>query len=175
MSLIRPELQEKLRPFREAMAAALLAVLGGWIFWLGGWLLMPLGALLLSLALGWGISALRRARFARAVEAPGMVELDEGQIGYLGPTFGGYVALAELAELRLIDLYGKRHWRLKQVDGQVLLVPVAAQGAEVLFDAFALLPGADMARIAAALDGPMTFRPLWTRPPGAALRIRPVS
>lgn len=175
MSLIRPELLAILRPFREAMAAGVLALLGLWLVWLGGWLLMPLGALVLALALGWGIAALRRARFARTIDAPGVVELDEGEIGYLGPTFGGYVALAELSELRLIDLHGKRHWRLKQADGQVLLVPVAAQGAEVLFDAFALLPGADMARIVAALDGPMTLQPLWTRPPVAALRIRPVS
>lgn len=164
MSLIRPELLETLRPFREAMAAALLVALGGWLVWLGGWLLMPLGGAVLALALGWGIAALRRARFARRVEAPGLVDLDEGQIGYLGPTFGGYVALAELAELRLIDLHGKRHWRLKQVDGQVLLVPVAAEGGAVLFDAFSLLPGADMARITAAIDGPLSLRPLWTRP-----------
>lgn len=175
MSLIRPELLERLRPFREAMAAGLLALLGVWLVWLGGWLLMPVGAVVLFIAAVWGISALRRARFARRVEAPGVVELDEGQIGYLGPTFGGYVALAELSDLRLIDLHGKRHWRLKQADGQVLLVPVAAQGAEVLFDAFALLPGADMARLAAALDGPLTLHPLWTRPAAADLRLRPVS
>lgn len=171
MSLIRPELLAAMRPFREAMAAA-LAVLGGiWIFSLGGWLLMPLGLGIAALALGWALSALRRARFARAIEAPGMVELDEGQIGYLGPTFGGYVAVADLVELRLIDLYGKRHWRMKQGDGQVLLVPVSAQGAEVLFDAFALLPGADMARIVAAIDAPVAHAPLWTRPPSGLRRI----
>lgn len=175
MALIRPALRAALRPFHEAMTAGALAFLGLWLVWLGGWLLMPVGVLVMVLALGWGVSALRRARFARAIEAPGVVELDEGQIGYLGPTFGGYVALAELSELRLIDLHGKRHWRLKQADGQVLLVPVAAQGAEVLFDAFALLPGVDMARIAAALDGPVSLKPLWARRTAAGLRVGSLS
>ena len=171
MSLIRPELLERLRPFREAMAAGMLALLGGWLVWLGGFLLMPVGALVLIVALGWGVSALRRARFARRIEAPGVVELDEGQIGYLGPAFGGYVALAEMVELRLIEMYGRRHWRLRQADGQVLLVPVAAEGADVLFDAFSLLPGADMARIAAAIDAPVAHAPLWTCPPSGLRRI----
>ena len=171
MSLIRPELLERLRPFREAMVAGMLALLGGWLVWLGGFLLMPVGALVLIVALDWGVSALRRARFARRIEAPGVVELDEGQIGYLGPTFGGYVALAEMVELRLIEMYGRRHWRLRQADGQVLLVPVAAEGADVLFDAFSLLPGADMARIAAAIDAPVAHAPLWTCPPSGLRRI----
>ena len=59
---------------------------------------------------------------------PGVVEVDEGQVGYLGPTFGGYVALPDLVELRLIAIRGQRLWRLKQADGQALLIPVAAAG-----------------------------------------------
>ncbi len=67
---------------------------------------MPLGAVLGATGLAWLVVALRRRRFARAIEAPGVVEVDEGQIGYLGPTFGGYIALRELAEIRMIDVQG---------------------------------------------------------------------
>jgi hypothetical protein len=71
--------------------------------------------------------------------------------------------LRELTEIRLIDLYGKRHWRIRQADGQVLLIPIAAQGAEKLFDAFAVLPGIDMSRLAAALDAPGEAGVIWSR------------
>ena len=47
---------------------------------------------------------------------------------------------------------GRRLWRLKQSDGQALLIPVDAKGAERLFDAFANLPGMDSAALVAALE-----------------------
>ncbi|MEI2687828.1 MAG: hypothetical protein V9G14_17530 [Cypionkella sp.] len=87
--------------------------------------------------------AWRRIRFAQDIDAPGVVEVDEAQIGYLGPEAGGFVSIVELVELRLLTLRGRRLWRLKQADGQALLIPVDAAGAERLFDAFATLPGMD--------------------------------
>jgi hypothetical protein len=83
------------------------------------------------------------------------VEVDEGQVGYLGPSFGGFVALPDLVEVRLVTMYGRRLWRLKQADGQALLIPVDAAGAERLFDAFGSLPGMDMAALLAALEAPV--------------------
>ena len=97
------------------------------------------------------VTALRRARFAQTIAAPGIVELDEGQVGYLAPELGGFLSLAELVEIRLLTLRGKRVWRLKQADGQALLIPVDAAGAERLFDAFAGLPGMDTQALVAAL------------------------
>jgi hypothetical protein len=85
------------------------------------------------------------------VDAPGMVEVDEGQVGYFGPGDGGFVGLPELVELRLITVRGGRFWRLKQADGQALLIPVDAAGAERLFDAFASLPGMDTQALVTAL------------------------
>ena len=108
-------------------------------------------------------------RFQRPIAAPGVVELDEGQVGYLGPSFGGYVALRELVEIRIVTLHRQQHWRLKQSDGQVLLIPVAAIGAEGLFDAYAALPGVDMSAMAAALDSPADTQVVWRRPTHAAL------
>lgn len=152
MSFVRPEAQAAIWRLREVFAAAALAVVGLWLIFLGGYFLVPLGAGIAALALGFGVLAWRRLRFSQPGDAPGVVELDEGQISYFGPTFGGAVALRELVELRLITASGRRMWRLKQQDGQVLLIPVEAMGAERLFDAFSALPGMDTGALVAAVD-----------------------
>ncbi len=154
MPVIRPRLTAMLNRWREVIAAGGLGATGLWLIWLGGFLLGPVGALILVLAAFWGITAWRRMRFAQEVAAPGVVEVDEGQVGYLGPSFGGFVALPDLVEVRLVTMYGRRLWRLKQADGQALLIPVDAAGAERLFDAFGSLPGMDMAALLAALETP---------------------
>jgi hypothetical protein len=152
--MIRPELRDWLWQRSEVFAALVPSALGLWLMWLGGWVLLPLGGLLVVLGAALGLSALRRLRFAQGVLAPGMVEVVEGQVGYLGPAFGGYVALPDLTELRLVTIHRRRLWRLKQADGQALLVPVDAVGAERLFDAFASLPGMDTALLVAVLGAP---------------------
>ncbi|OYX43689.1 MAG: hypothetical protein B7Z02_08205 [Rhodobacterales bacterium 32-67-9] len=167
---MRPEVAAGLVRWREVIASVAALAIGGWLVWLGGWLLMPLGAAVAVLAVAWGLIALRRLRFLRGVAAPGVVEVDEGQIGYFGPTFGGFVALSDLAEVRLAVFYGARHWRLKTTAGEVLLVPVDAAGAEKLYDAFAALPGIDMARLAAAIDRGVETLPLWRRETTALAR-----
>jgi hypothetical protein len=153
--VIRAEVSDAIWRWREVIAAGVLGALGLWLIWLGGFLLGPLGALVLVLAAFWGVTAWRRMRFAQEVAAPGVVEVDEGQVGYLGPSFGGYVALPDLVEVRLVTMYGRRLWRLKQADGQALLIPVDASGAERLFDAFGSLPGMDMAALLTALEAPL--------------------
>ncbi|MCB2136857.1 MAG: hypothetical protein KDE08_13075 [Rhodobacteraceae bacterium] len=162
--MIRPEIRERLWHWREVILSAALVVFGLRIAAIGGWLFPPIGLIVAALSLGWSVVALRRLRFIRPVGAPGIVETDEGQIGYFGPSFGGFVALNDVIELRLVDYHGKRQWRLRTDDGQVLSIPVDATGAERLFDAFAVLPGVDMATITAAIDGDGTSRPLWQRP-----------
>jgi hypothetical protein len=163
MSFVRPALRAAILRQREVIAAGFVAALGLWLIWLGGYFLIPVGAAILLAAAGWGLTALRRLMFARPVAAAGVVEVDEGQVGYLGPSFGGYMALADLADLRLIGAAGQRQWRLKTADGQVLAIPVAAAGAERLFDAFAVLPGIDMAAVGRAIDDATASGPLWTR------------
>lgn len=169
MSFLRPGAALFLRRWTEAGAAMALGVLGLWLMRLGGYFLSPLGASVALVATGWLLIALRRLRFAQPGRAPGVVETDEGQIGYLGPSFGGYVAIRELTEVRMLTLYGERHWRLKQADGQVLLVPHGAQGVELLYDAFAALPGIDMALATSAPDSPAADLLVWQRPRQAAL------
>jgi hypothetical protein len=171
MALIRRDVSLALHRWREVIAAGLVAALGLWVAGQGGYLLVPLGAAMAGLALTFGFLALRRLRFAQGVAAPGWVEVDEGQVGYLGPAFGGYVALPDLVEIRLLTMRGRRLWRLKQADGQVLLIPVDAAGAERLFDAFASLPGLGSADLLAALALPQGGDGAGLPAPAAATRV----
>ena len=152
MSLIRPEVTAAIWRGREVIAALGVVAFGAWLLWLGGYVLAPLGLVVGGVGAAWGLQAVRRLRFAQGVVAPGMVEVDEGQVGYLGPDAGGFVGLPDLVELRFLTLGDRRMWRLKQADGQALLVPVDAAGAERLFDAFASLPGMDARALVAALE-----------------------
>lgn len=154
MIAIRPEARAAIWKLRELIAAGGVALVGAWLMALGGFLLLPIGIVLVVLAAGFGLLGLRRLRFAQKGSAPGVVDLDEGQISYFGPAFGGAVSVPELMELRLVTAGGRRLWRLKQNDGQALLIPVEAVGAEKLFDAFAALPGMDTQALVAALSSP---------------------
>jgi len=153
VSFVRPELSAAVWRWREVLAAGLVAALGAWAATRGGYLLTPLGLGILALGAGWALTAWRRLRFRQDGEAPGLVRVTEAEIAYYGPRVGGFVGLPDLSEVRLLTLRGRRIWKLKQGDGQMLHIPVEAQGAEALFDAFAALPGIDMAALVAALGG----------------------
>ncbi|MEZ5777353.1 MAG: hypothetical protein R3E44_03230 [Paracoccaceae bacterium] len=163
MSFVRPELASAFLRWREVAAAVGLGLFGAVLMRAGGWILWPFGGVLALVAAGWAIIALRRMRFVRRVIAPGVVEVDEGQVGYFGPTFGGFVALADLVELRLTDFHGARQWRLRTRSGEILTIPLDAAGAEKLYDAFAALPGIDMAAVTSALGRRTTTPTLWKR------------
>ncbi len=150
--MIRPAVLALLLRAREVILAAVVVAFGGWLIALGGYVLTPLGLAVAALGLSWGLLGLRRMRFAQGSDAPGVVEVDEGQVGYLGPTAGGFVSLPELVEIRLLTLRGRRMWRLKQADGQAVLIPVDAAGSDRLFDAFASLPGMDSGALVQALE-----------------------
>lgn len=169
MSLLRPDAVALVRRWGETVAAGATVLIGLWIALGHGYVLGGIGVVLAVLGLFWGQIAVRRARFRTGIEAPGVVEVDEAQVGYLGPSFGGFVSIEELSELQLIRFHGTRQWRLKQSDGQILMIPVAAQGAEALFDAFGALPGIDMGRVTAALDMRADAQVLWRRTARAAL------
>ena len=164
MAWVRPEVTETIWRAREVIWAGLVVAAGAWLIGLGGLVLVPLGLMVGGIGAVLAVTAFRRMRFEQSVMAPGIVELDEAQVGYLGPELGGFLSLQELTELRLLSLRGRRLWRLKQADGQALLIPVDAKGAERLFDAFANLPGMDTAGLVAALE-PSSL------PEGAALTL----
>lgn len=151
MTPIRPELLAALQRNAELLAALALALFGTWTAAQGGYFLTPLGLALCAMGAGWALTNWRRLRFLQAGEAPGIVRVTEAQIAYYGPRVGGFVGLPDLSEIRLLTLRGRRIWKLKQGDGQLLHIPVESDGADALFDAFASLPGIDMAALVAAL------------------------
>jgi hypothetical protein len=162
--MIRPEILIILRRWQEVILAACLGLFGLWLIVLGGYILMPIGAALVILALSMTILALRRLRFARPSTAIGIVEVDEAQIAYFGPTEGGFISIQEMVELRLLRLNGQQMWRLQQSDGQSLLIPIDATGAEGLFDAFAALPQMNTARLVQELsDTHSDIKTIWRK------------
>jgi hypothetical protein len=151
MSVIRPELANRLTRWREVLAALALAAVGLWVMAWGGYAYPVIGILLAATGIGWAVLSARRLRFAQTGEAPGIVRVTEAQIAYLGPRTGGFVGLPDLTEIRLLTLRGRRIWKLRPGDGQPLHIPVEAQGADALYDAFATLPGMDTSALVAAL------------------------
>ncbi len=127
--------------------------------------MLVLGGLVTVAALALTLLAWRRMRFRLDVDAPGVVEIDEARISYLGPVMGGSIDLSELVEIDVLEVGGSRRcWRLRQSDGQTLLVPLAAAGADRLYDHFATLPGMEAASLMSALDGDAaSARTIWRR------------
>ncbi|SUZ33094.1 hypothetical protein ROE7235_02862 [Roseibaca ekhonensis] len=158
MNLIRPELAEGLRRWSEVLASLALSGFGLWTLQSYDRFIQILGAAIIVTGLGLALLAWRRLRFQRDTEAPGIVQVVEGQISYFGPETGGFVGLGQVVELHLVD-HGTA-WRLVTPEEE-LSIPVAAQGADALFDAFAQLPGLRMSDVLTALDHPQPTRVLW--------------
>lgn len=164
MSLIRPEARATLWRWREVLAGTALLGLGLWwgggtsgiLPWIGGIVGLAGAALVLA--------GLQRARFRTGSGGPGVVQVDEGRIAYFGPLTGGAVALSEIAAVTLDQSGRPGHWVLSQPGQPDLHVPLNAEGAEALFDAFAALPGFRTERMLSALRqrGPQAV-PLWRR------------
>lgn len=167
MGLIRPELARWLAPRREIIAAIAGMALGLWIASWGGWFYIPLGLMVIAGCAIWALGSWRRLAFLHEIAAPGVVDVVEGAIHYYAArALGGSIALRDLAEIRLLRLNGHDHWRLKTRNGEALLIPVEARGAEQLADAFTALPGLDLGRVSAALaqkNGP-SLRVVWSAP-----------
>ncbi|GKY86754.1 hypothetical protein [Sinisalibacter aestuarii] len=166
MSFLRPEAIIALRRWRGAIAAAAVLALGLWwgltslglIRWIG-WALVLGGAALL-----W--ASAQRARFHGGHGGLGVVEVDERQIAYFAPVGGGIVSLDMLSEVAIgPDRAGLPVWRFT-AGGEILRVPVSAEGTEALFDALTALPGVDIeAAIRASRSGPAGLTVIWRAPP----------
>lgn len=166
MSYLRPDAMAFLNRWREVLVGLGVAVVGALILSRGGLFYGALGVVIVGLGLSLALSAWRRMRFVRDASAPGAVDVDEGAIAYFGPQTGGAVALSELSKVEAIQVGRHLCWRLRQSDGQALLIPMAATGAEVLFDSFISLPGASAEAFLAAQNTPAPEpRTIWRRGP----------
>lgn len=169
MGLIRPELAATLHRWREVLAGLGVVAAGAWLAGLGGWFFAGLGALVALAGLWLAWSGLGRLRFRPSGRGPGVVRMVEGQVAYFGPETGGFAAMTEIAELCIAPGPGGPVWVLGQPEG-ALEIPVAAEGAERLYDFFGALPGIDMAAVTAAARHPPPHpQLLWRRIPRTAL------
>lgn len=165
MDFIRPEIQTALWRAREVIVAGVVAGLAVW------WAMAALGpvrwvaATLALMAVLYAGVAVQRMRFAQGGGGVGVVQIVERRIAYFGPLTGGVMDLDDLTRLDLIP-GGKpsAHWLLTGVGGQEVAIPVDAEGADALFDAFAALPGLRSDRLIDVLSRTPQARALvWQR------------
>ena len=169
MSFLRPEATGAVRRWAETGVAAAVA---GAALWVGviwtrqgapvGWVALG-GA---AVALFWLRAALLGALARGRADGPGMVVLREGEVGYFGPWDGGVLALDRLER---VEVYRRQpghdpFWRLVTMDGEALLIPSDAEGADHLPDALAALPGfSDLAAIAVLRRQEAGHHVVWER------------
>ncbi|WP_420820908.1 hypothetical protein [Rhodosalinus halophilus] len=150
--MIRAEALAALSRWREAMAGLALAALGLWAALASFGLLAWLGWAAVAAGVALVFAGVQRGRFRGRQGGPGLVEVVEGRIAYFGPLEGGTVALSEIEELRLDPSARPPVWVLIQPERPPLSIPVNAEGADQLFDAFASLPGLRTGHLLAELE-----------------------
>jgi hypothetical protein len=161
LTFLRPEARATLWRWREVVAGIATLAFGLWWAATGltvvRWLGLPVMAA--GAAIVW--TGLQRLRFRRGGGGAGVVQIDERRLSYWGPLTGGIIDLDDLARLSLDPGGRPLHWVLTPHAGAVLHIPVDAEGADALFDAFAALPGLPAARMLDLLarppDNPVTL------------------
>lgn len=164
MSFLRKEARAHIARWRETAIGALIVALGGyWFFTIPGllrWFALALAAF--GVVFTW--MAFQRARFHRGHGGLGVVQVNERQITYLAPVGGGFASLEALIRVEIApDRAGFPVWRFLS-PGEVLAIPVNAEGSEALFEALTALPGVDIeAAIRAANGKPSEAVLIWSK------------
>ena len=151
MSFVRPEARAAIARWREALWGGAVVALGLWWGIGTSGVLSWIGFAAIAAGVALTATGVQRARFRGAAGGPGVVQVTEGQIAYFGPRTGGAVAMTELSELVLATRIGNRAWILRQPGQPDLEIPLDAEGADRLFDAFASLPGIRTERMLAKM------------------------
>jgi hypothetical protein len=182
VSFVRPELVERVRPYRESLVWGAILLLGVLLVLRGAaqgaWLALALGVVMAGTGGALVVTAERRRRVQGRVPDEGVVAISEARIGYMGPRGGGYVDLDGLESVEIVTDGGRAAWRLTGGDGTNLRIPMGARGAEGIYDALAAFVALDEDTLRAALGTRQTGRfPVWERleeaPPGATLERLP--
>ena len=164
MSFIRPEAQAAILRWRELLVGAAVTLLGLW--WASGSGILQWVGFTLALAGAVFIfTGLQRARFRAGKGGPGVVTVDEGEISYFGPLSGGVTSIDDLAMVVLDPTQTPPVWILQQPRQMDVAIPVNAEGADQLFDAFAALPGIRTEHMLSALKADAS-QPvvIWAKP-----------
>ncbi|WP_224824930.1 hypothetical protein [Cognatishimia sp. MH4019] len=141
MSFIRPEAQKTIMRFREVLVGAGLDVLGLVLILTGRGLAVWIGVAICIGASILLVAGIQRARFRNGAGGAGVVNVVEGAVSYFGPLTGGAVSIREMNRLSFDPRQTPPHWVLEQTGHDPLFIPMDAEGAEALFDAFEGLKG----------------------------------
>ena len=142
---IRPEVKALAWRWRELIVAEILFFFGLWWALTSSGPVKWMGWIVVVLAIGLSIAGVLRGRFRQSGQGPGVVKILERRVGYFGPLTGGAIDWAQAALLELEpNAKPAPHWILSDVNGQVVEIPVNAEGADALFDAFASREGINM-------------------------------
>ena len=161
MTFVRDEVRDALVRWREALFGALLAAVGIRLILTtyGALFLIGCGAVVAGIALVF--AGVQRARFRTGGGGAGVVDVDERRITYFGPFGGGSLAVADIVE---IGVDPSRAWLLRDTHGTHLMIPMNAEGAEALFDAFSAVRGLSHARLVeAARSAPQEYTTIWRK------------
>jgi hypothetical protein len=132
-----------------------LAVFALGLMWFAGGrgILVYVGLFLIAAGGLLIFAGVQRARFRMGDGGRGVVQVIEGQVTYFGPLNGGTVSIADLIRVELdATAAPNRNWVLHDPAAPLLQIPVNAEGAEALFDAFTGLQGLKTEKMLAELQ-----------------------
>ena len=172
--MIRPAARAAIARWAEALWGLGVLALGlYWGFFTGGGLLHWVGYAVAIAGALLLVAGLQKGRFRTGSGGPGVVQIVEGRIAYFGPLTGGAADLGDLTRVVLDPSAKPPHWLLHRPGEPDLAIPLNAEGADALFDAFATLPGLKTERMLAEMrkDGtrPVT---IWEAVPRENAHIR---
>ena len=164
MSFIRPEVRASLARWREVIAGGVTLALGLQLALTSYGALFLIGTALALAGAALVVAGVQRARFRSGGGGAGVVDIDERRITYFGPFGGGAVSVDDLVE---IGVDPSRSWLIRDANGTHLMIPMNAEGADALFDAFAAVPGLTPARLVEAVRStPRQYTTIWAKPQG---------
>lgn len=172
--MIRPAARAAIARWSETIWGAGVLALGlYWGFFTGGGLLHWLGYAVAIAGTLLIVAGVQRGRFRTGSGGPGIVQIVEGRIAYMGPLSGGVADIDALTELHYDPTGKPSHWVLHQ-DGQpALAIPISAEGADALFDSFAALPGFQTEHMLSVMNAPTAHRAvIWQKHPRKTAHLR---
>ncbi|MEM9343531.1 MAG: hypothetical protein AAGA87_10845 [Pseudomonadota bacterium] len=148
MSFIRPEALAALIRWRQALIGVVVCVVALYFVITDYGIRQIIASIACAVGLLLIWDGFRRVRFPAPGGGAGVVEVNEREVTYFGPSGGGSVSIDQLVLVRIrttdagpfeTDLF----WEFVEETGTVLTVPGNAENASALFDALSALPGAD--------------------------------
>ena len=160
---IRPEARAGLMRWTETAVWIVVVLFGTWLFLRGGLFWQVIGAIVTATGIALTLIAVRNARFPQGHDGPGMVEVDERQITYFGPSGGGAVSIDQLTRIEIETTdqgpIGSDLIWIFFVDGaSPLMIPGNAAGADTLFDALSALQGVNYEKAISAAQSTQNAR-----------------